>query len=104
MKTKVKELPAETKEQILKDYGVISGKIMDVMTGKLLNSKVHMGTHYLEPKALPFQVPIDNIDGAYLYYTKVRSALEEALTTGSIPSELMPEQPPQYLIDIVRRP
>ena len=94
------DLPKETIERITSDLSHVSKSIENILSGKDVNCLV-MDTDYIDPTIIAGSVPFDAHMGEFQYYSRIRTALELALTTGCIPKGMCPSRAPDYINKLV---
>lgn len=60
------------------------------------------GPDYIHPTVRVGSQPFNDPRGEFQYYSRIRAALEAALTTGRIPRRLAPPRAPKYISDLVK--
>jgi hypothetical protein len=88
--------------EILMDYEVVHNNITRLLKDPRQNFII-IHPHYIYPSVMAKTVPMNDKNGEYQYYLELRGALEEALATGGIQKEILPDHSPKYLSDLVRR-
>jgi len=82
----MKKLNAHIENLVKNDYSLVLSKMDAILQGKRPNSQVR-NPDYLEPTVLYGDFPLDDSQGEFVYYSKIRTALEDALTKGKISSD-----------------
>ena len=92
----------EVREKVLQDYKLAQSHIYAILsTG---TNRLVMRDDYLTPFCSSVgSLSTDHQHGQLKYFKNIRSALETALETGSIPAKMMPEKAPKYLTDLVNK-
>ena len=55
---------------------------------------------YLTPQFLSIVMPMNHLSGLFMYYRNISDALQSALSTGRVPRQIMPKNPPKYLEEL----
>lgn len=79
-----------------KDYDEVTEILNKILEGKKKNNLVLDGD-YTHPTFISPELGLDNPQGEFQYFLRIKSALEIALSGRKIPTELMPSRAPDYV-------
>ncbi|GEM_PF-6412099 len=86
-------LDQQVKGQLLEDHKKVNERIYEVLQSGINNFIAD--PDYLDP-SLGDQIHLDEEQGEFKYYSRIRVALETVLNTGEIAKELLPPRAPGY--------
>ena len=95
------KLEESIKQSLLHDYYEVNQNLAKVFSEGINLFVVEFD--YLTPTvAFGENVPYDHNQGEFQYYSRIRQALESALTTGRVPENQVPDHWPDYLKNILK--
>ena len=92
-------LESELLKQLIIDYSSVQNSITKILQGERPNHKI-FSPDYTEPTLDGQLVPLNNPEGEFAYFWRIRTALELAIATGSVPGNMMPANSPLYLKEL----
>lgn len=93
-------LEESIKKIILAEYRQTNDLIYGILVSG--ENEYILDPDYLRPTTIGKRCDLNDESGCFRYYSKIREALESALTTGKIASELLPTRAPDYLVRLVK--
>lgn len=92
-------LESELLNQLIIDYCNVQTSMTNILRGKRSNQEI-FSPDYIEPTLDGQSVPLSNPKGEFAYFWRIRTALELAMVTGSVPGNMMPANSPRYLKEL----
>ncbi len=92
-------------ERLLEDLKEVNKQILRIVNP---NDKIHIPNWevikhiYIYPSIVTQILSLDNPDGMYCYFRKIRGVLEYAIANGSIPGEMVSFEAPDYFMDLIK--
>jgi len=90
------------RKQIQADYLYVTRKIQEISDPKSgRRNLIVVKQHWISPTIGLKDMPLDHLNGELQYFTRIHSALEEALSTGKISNPNgLPDRTPAYVNEL----